>query len=200
MEVTQEVLDTINKVVNKLAYKFRFGYHDVDDIRQQGRMFALDALERFEPERNKKLYNFLYTHVRNRLINYKRDNYSRFQIPCLKCPFYDEFGQKSKNKCMAFSDKMECDKWSVWFKTNQSKKAIVAAPNLGDDYEDCAVDESDFLTNLSKKEIVEILDAEIPVEFRADYQRLKQGAFVPVARLRILKEAIIKILEDKDII
>lgn len=200
MEVTPEVLETINKVVSKIAYKFRFGVNDIDDIKQQARLFCLEALDRFEPERNKKLYNFLYTHAHNRLINYKRDNYSRFQSPCLKCPFYDEFMQKSRNKCMAFTDKMECEKWSVWSKSNQSKKSIVAAPNLGDEYEDCAVDESDMLFSLSKKEIMEILDVEIPMEFRADYQRLKQGASLPKARFEKLKAELIRILTDKGVL
>ena len=42
----EEVLSIIESVVNVLAFNFKFGYFDLDDMKQQGRMYALEALPR----------------------------------------------------------------------------------------------------------------------------------------------------------
>ena len=83
----QELLDTIDIITKKLAYKFKFGYHQIEDMKQQISIFALEGLENYDNKR--PLENFLWTHVRNRLFNFKRDNYQRPDKPCKTCPFYD---------------------------------------------------------------------------------------------------------------
>ena len=70
-----EVLEVINKICDRYAYKFKFGYYTPDDIRQEAFIIALDALERYEEGR--PLENFLAVHVKNRLNNFKRDKYYR---------------------------------------------------------------------------------------------------------------------------
>jgi DNA-directed RNA polymerase specialized sigma24 family protein len=67
------ILRTIDNVVNAQAYKFRFDVHDEDDIRQEGRRLAWEAIVNKYDE-SKPLENFLRVHIRNRLINFKRDN------------------------------------------------------------------------------------------------------------------------------
>lgn len=79
----QEVTDIIHRVARRFSYKFRFGYHDTEDIYQQSSLFACEALPRFTPGRN--LEKFLNTHVKNRLCNYKRDNFERLNSPCEEC-------------------------------------------------------------------------------------------------------------------
>ena len=72
-----EVLDVINKICDRYAYKFQFGYFTPDDIRQEAFIIAMDALERYDESR--PLENFLAVHVKNRLNNFKRDRYYRQQ-------------------------------------------------------------------------------------------------------------------------
>ena len=69
------VISVITKVAQKLAPKYVFASYDVEDIEQEAFIIALDALERYDS--GKPLENFLYTHVNNRLKNFKRDNYYR---------------------------------------------------------------------------------------------------------------------------
>jgi DNA-directed RNA polymerase specialized sigma24 family protein len=69
----KEVLEIINKVASRYAHKFRFGYFEADDIRQEAVIIAMEALERYEEGR--PLENFLAVHVKNRLNNFKRDKY-----------------------------------------------------------------------------------------------------------------------------
>ena len=70
-----EVLAVINKICDRYAYKFQFGYFEPDDIRQEAFIIAVDALDRYEEGR--PLENFLAVHVKNRLNNFKRDKYYR---------------------------------------------------------------------------------------------------------------------------
>ena len=71
----EEVTEIILKVAQKLAPKYVFASYDVEDIEQEAFIIALEALSRYDS--GKPLENFLYTHVNNRLKNFKRDNYFR---------------------------------------------------------------------------------------------------------------------------
>lgn len=70
-----EVTAMILKVAHKLAPKYVFASYTIEDIEQEAFIIALDALTRYDED--KPLENFLYTHVSNRLKNFKRDNYYR---------------------------------------------------------------------------------------------------------------------------
>ena len=56
-----EVIDIINTVADRLCYKFKFGYHSAEDMKQQARLFAWQGLEKYDGKR--PLENFLWTHV-----------------------------------------------------------------------------------------------------------------------------------------
>ncbi len=81
----EEVLSSIDRVANGLAYKYRFGYHGLDDMKQEARMLAIEGLDRYDSSRG-KLETFLWTHVSNRLFNIKRNKYARPDKPCFDCP------------------------------------------------------------------------------------------------------------------
>jgi DNA-directed RNA polymerase specialized sigma24 family protein len=72
----QEVVETITKVARKLAPKYVFASYEVEDIEQEAFMMGVEGLKRYDT--NKPLENFMYTHINNRLKNFKRDNYYRF--------------------------------------------------------------------------------------------------------------------------
>lgn len=75
----QEVMKIINTVINSLAGGFVFGCHTKSDIKQEAFVFALEALPGFDGKR--PLDGFLFQAVKNRLINFKRDNYFRPDSP-----------------------------------------------------------------------------------------------------------------------
>src|SRR5437763_58309 len=77
------VLAAIDNAVNVLARSFRFGIYDVEDIKQEARIMGLEAVPRWD--RKRPLENFLYSHIRNRLINFKRNKFRRNDPPCPKC-------------------------------------------------------------------------------------------------------------------
>ena len=65
----QEVLAVIEKIANRYCHKFKFGYFTAEDIKQEAFIIAVDALDRYDERR--PLENFLSSHVKNRLINFK---------------------------------------------------------------------------------------------------------------------------------
>ena len=103
----QEVVDIIDRVVNRIAHKFKFGYHTIDDMKQYGRMEAIMGIEKdYNPDL--PLENFLYSHVHNRLFNIKRNQFKRPDKPCFKCSL--NAYNKEDDSCNAYFEEMEC-KW-----------------------------------------------------------------------------------------
>lgn len=70
----QEVIDQINKVIDRISPKYTFYGYDVNDIKQESFIICIDALDRYDEKR--PLENFLSVHLSNRLKNFVRDNYS----------------------------------------------------------------------------------------------------------------------------
>lgn len=75
MEINKETLEKIQKIAKALAPKYVFDCYDREDIEQEAVLMGIDALSRYDTSR--PLENFLYTHISNRLKNFKRDNYFR---------------------------------------------------------------------------------------------------------------------------
>ena len=132
--ITPEQTNAVEEVLKGLCSKFRFGYYDEDDMKQEGWIFALDALERYDGKR--PLINFLRVHIRNRFISLRRNKLSRYEPPCTQCPFYDPDCKKSNNKCSEFVNKLDCDKWDSWIKRNTSKENLMRPIDLDSVTED----------------------------------------------------------------
>ena len=187
-----DLVATINRVVNRLAYKFRFGFHDIDDIKQEGRLYALQAMDKYDGVR--PLENFLYTHIRNRLINFKRDKLSRYDKPCLGCPFYDPHLDKSNSQCAEFSDKTQCKPWKIWITRNESKKNIMEPITIPDNASSLMRGNS-VVDEISDVELVKLIKEHIPVALRADYFRMIGGVTISKQRKDRVKEAVLEILK-----
>ena len=71
----EEVIETIQKVVRRVSYNFKFAFYDVEDIEQEAFIIGMEALDRYDEKR--PLENFLFVHIKNRLKNFNRDNYIR---------------------------------------------------------------------------------------------------------------------------
>lgn len=166
----KEILRIIDNIADRLASKYRFGYHELEDMKQQARLVALEGLESYDGER--PLENFLWTHVRNRLYNFKRDNYFRPEKPCDKCPLFQN------EKCTKFQDQMECDLYEKWLTRIEKRKSLMSTV----DQDDVLQDYEDVSSHLDKKEIFNLIDSKIPVELREYWIR-----FIHNLRLNKLK-------------
>jgi DNA-directed RNA polymerase specialized sigma24 family protein len=165
----EEVLEIINKICDRYAYKFKFGYFEPEDIHQEAFIIALDALDRYEEGR--PLENFLAVHVKNRLNNFKRDKYYR----------------QNKNN----DDKQE--------RLNNSKKFLMEPldiSNIRDEAEKNMRLNDSFIDEIANQELLEIIDEHLDTALRADYLRVRHGAYVPKPRREQISSEIIRILEE----
>jgi hypothetical protein len=194
----QEFVEVWEKISKKLGYKFKFGYHSHEDMKQQAAIFALEGLKNYDNKR--PLENFLWTHVRNRLFNYKRDHYQRPDKPCLTCPFYKPNDSKCASSCVEFANKNDCSLYSSWLSRNDNKKNImkpIGLDNLNEANRE--ISDDNLISSISNKEIINLIDKNISIKNRPIFLRLKGGSKVPKSELKKLIVEIKKILQDHDI-
>jgi hypothetical protein len=171
-----EFLKIIDIIAKKLAYKFKFGYHDFDDMKQQISIFALEGLKNYDHKR--PLENFLWTHVRNRLFNYKRDNYQRPDKPCLSCPLYDPHCKKSINQCEQYPNKEDCSLYKSWTDRNSTKKNLMHLNTIDEikDYGNTFISDENLLVNsIETNELWKLIESHLTGEYRTLYLKIKSG-------------------------
>ena len=76
--MTDQQLETILQVIDRIAPKYTFGYYDADDIKQEAYIICCEALEKYDESR--PLENFLSKHLSRRLKTFIRNNYSRSNV------------------------------------------------------------------------------------------------------------------------
>lgn len=194
----QEVLEVIEKVASRLCYKFKFGYHDVEDMKQQARLFAIQGMDNYDESR--PLENFLWTHVRNRLFNFKRDNFERPDKPCLSCPFYDPSCKNSRNECEEFEDRRDCTLYEGWVSRNQRKKNLISTTSLDNTQHSRDKNQpTSLLEHIANKEILKLIDENIPIVLRADYLRFTHGMKLSRPKKNAVINSIKSILKENNI-
>lgn len=192
-----EFLRIIDVITKKLGYKFKFGYHQIEDMKQQISVFALEGLKNYDHKR--PLENFLWTHVRNRLFNYKRDNYQRPDKPCLSCPFYDPHCKINNSECEQYKDKKDCELYNSWTNRNLVKKNLMHLSTIDEikDFGNVFSNESvDLLSNISSSEILQLIETHLNGEERSIYLRVKGGAKVTKADMNKLTIKLQQIIKD----
>lgn len=71
----ENFLAIVKRITGRIAHKYTFPGYESVDISQEAFIIAAEVLPRYD--QSKPLENFLYTHISNRLKNFKRDNYYR---------------------------------------------------------------------------------------------------------------------------
>ena len=188
----EELLLVLDKITKKLIHKFKFGYHSVEDMKQQATVFALEALDRYDGKR--PLENFLWTHVRNRLFNFKRNNYQRPDSPCTGCKFHDQYMKKSESGCLQYSSKLDCNLYNSWYSRNERKKNIMQPSQIENEQE--VFHNSINIDNIENQEIIKFLDKNISSDYREYYLKLKHGVKIKKDKFDKLKNHISLLLKD----
>jgi hypothetical protein len=184
----QEFLQILDNIANRLAAKFKFGYHEIEDLKQQAKVFALEGVSRYNPETG-PLENFLWTHVRNRLFNFKRDNYFRPNSPCDACDC---------ETC----DPEECSTYKNWVSSTTTRCNLmrpIPIYNVDMDDEQNMYYHKDVLRDIDRKVVFKLLDKHIPLDLRRDYLRWKHGLAVSKPRRILIQQVAQQILETNGI-
>ena len=189
----QEVIDVIETISKRLAYKFIFGYHTPEDMKQQASIAAWESLEKWDGKR--PLENFLYVCAHHALFNFKRKHYHRPDKPCLTCPLYD---LSLPSQCQEFNNKQECELYSAWDARNSVKKNIVQPTdisNITDENEE-NMSLPDTVGSVEEQEIWNLIDKHLDVKLRSDYIKIKNGIKVPKPRRLKVESAILEIMRE----
>ncbi len=194
----EEVTDIINKVVSKIAYKFVFGFYEYEDIKQQAWIFAIDGLEKYKPDL--PLENFLWVHVKNRLCNFKRNNFIRLDKPCINCPLGAWI--KNGDLCGRYEDKMDCGPYAKWKNKNETKQNIIKPINIGvvvDHQEQNMYTENDVLGEMSNNELIDVIEEKLCGESRILWLKAKGGVKIHKEEQERLQYEVLDILREANI-
>lgn len=183
----KEFVEILHRIVKKLGYKFIFGYHSFEDMYQQAAIFAIEGLEKYDS--SKPLENFLWTHLRNRLFNFKRDNFKRPDKPCLNCPLYDKDYAVSDNQCSKYSQVLDCSLYKKWYIRNSSKQNIMRPTSLEND-KVVASGENSIFGDISNSELLNKIEKKLRGEYREIYLKIKHGTKVNRADINKLQKFI----------
>jgi len=184
-----EFVKALDNISKKLIYKFKFGYHEAEDMKQQAAIFAMEGLENYDNSR--PLENFLWTHVRNRLFNFKRDNYFRPDNVCVKCPFFDPENKLSKNQCSKYTNKNDCDIYTSAEQRNSMKKNIMKPCSIEYDHQA----DGDLSSFIGNGELLNLIESKISTKYRETFLRLKGGSKVSKSEILKLREHILSIID-----
>jgi hypothetical protein len=186
-EAEAEIARIVLEVSRNISPAFKFGYHTRGDMAQTAAVFALEILEHEDVyDVSRPLAGFLYIHIRNRLSNYRRNNYIRTERPCQCCdPYIPPINP--------------CDKWVAWNNRNIKKQNLMRPLNvygIADEHERnmrevCTVEE-----DASVNELMTLIDERLDVDLRDDYLKLKNGVSIPKARKQKVRDAIMEIISD----
>lgn len=187
----QSVTKIMQSTAKLLSLKFKFAYHDDEDIEQESICYFLEALPRYKPKIG-PLEGFLWSHGVNRLRNKHRDTVFRTEPACRAC--HDnpsEGGHDTGDVCNAYK------RWKEKNERKQSLAMTAAGPcEDGTSWEGPASeDESPDIA--AANELRRLIDRELDLDLRADYLRMKDGAMVPKPRRKAVQAAIAAILKGR---
>lgn len=194
----EQLISEIEHVTHALAAHMSFGYHEVDDMAQEGFVFALEGLEKFD-HRRANLTTYLYWYVRSRFINMRRRELTRMTPPCNECPFYDPDNKHSKGSgCAEFKNKQDCFKYSGWERRNASKRSLGGSFDASEvRNEETNAIQAFQQSDVETQEIVARIDAKLPVALRADFCRMRDGVPLPKHRRLGVENAVREIVGDE---
>lgn len=166
----QQVIDLITKIIERMASRYTFGYYDVEDIKQEAFIIAIDGLKRYDNDKG-PLENFLSVHIKNRLLTLRRNKFYR----------------KDKKSTAMLE------------KRNESKKNLMEPIDISkvrDEDEKNMKFESDILDILVTEEIFTLIDKHLNIHTRLDYLKMLDGVAIPAHRRNKVEQEIIEILRE----
>ena len=178
----EEVIKIIMDILENIAETYTFDMYDKEDIKQEGFIIALKVLNDYKGITTLK--NFMTLTLHRKLKTFKRDNYVRPDRACSNCSVFN----KNCERC-------------IKRRQNQTNKLNLLNPidihsNIKEERKISY--KSSLLDTLEIIDLVDKINKELPVEFREDYLRLKEGLSVPKARRERIEQLITEIVENHD--
>lgn len=171
----EELLEATEKACHRLVFKFRFGYHEVDDLKQEAYIYAYRVISEGKWD-GRPLDAFLYVHIHNRLYNFKRKHYERLEKPCSTCPLAAY--RKEDDKCLAYESKDLCSFYQRWLERNRVKRNLMH-PTSDEVLHGQAQGDGE-LPPMEVADELDSLERLLPAELIPFFQKMRRGEGVPL--------------------
>lgn len=178
-----DVFAAINEVTRSLAKRFHIPGFTQAELRQQGWIYALQALPKYDATKS-AIRTFLYMCVRNGLKMLRRSLLGRAHV-CSDC---------SDQSCV------RCIRRAAASETRRSliSPADICAKEHSDEIGRKAVSRDCPETIASFNETTDAIDSGLPAALRGAYLRMVDGAPTSSYDRRLVRTAVAKILEEKE--
>lgn len=191
-----DLLDLIQKISKRFWRKFSFGYMTEEDIYQECVIMVIksECLRKYDPAL--PLENFLTIHLRNRLYNFKRDNFAKPNRQCLRCSLdEDERSRRPPGNEKA----CDCPAYNKWYASNVDRKNIMnttSIDNIIDENEYNMRYDTDFGQDLDDQDRRDHLLENLSVDARKVYLMLMDGHKLRKAELDLLTKEVEDLLGE----
>lgn len=188
----EQVVRQMKNAVGHLAKHFIFGYYDLDDIKQEGYLYAIDAVEKYDVDNSRgcSLYTYIYTYVKNRLLNLRRDKMERLESPCDGCK------DAADGQCRVFGQEELCPIWAAWRRRNDTKKNLASMHEDESTQKLIDYEQKDISNELADREISTYVLNHIPISFRSNFLRYLDGYKLSKPKREQLQKIVLDILEN----
>jgi len=160
------VSELILRISRELSHKFTFAHYEFEDIVQEGFIIGMNAMASYNE--GQPLENYLRVSIRNRLINFKRDNY-----------FNQERDNETQKKKLHLAEPLDIN-------------------YINDELESGMRCEDNIISSLERAELLSIIDQNLPTNFRQDYLKIMAGVKISTYRKSKVVEEITRILAEND--
>lgn len=151
-------------------------------MRQEGYVFAMEAINKDRWDGIRPLKNFIYVHLHNQFFNLKRKHYHRLATPCEKCPLHAY--KADTDTCLAYDSKDDCKWYAAWTQRNESKKSLMHAVEMSPLSHPCIHDTQ----NLDNADFLNWAESKLPEEFRKTWDMARRGERVNNAHYKEMLE------------
>jgi len=184
-----EIINALNKFITYQASKMMFPQYTKEDVAQEIRLLALEAIPKYDNTRKTNMITFLQNHIRNRIINLckfvsekrRRATYYKSEIIKVKCAVCKGFSKVSEqdseytcNKC-GHASKSSDSNWrkynlpvvSIPFSSVSISSAAMEEFD-GDPIEEVLSDSSDNMAFIRE----EVLGIDRRIQLKSDFMNM----------------------------
>lgn len=155
-------MQELSNLVKAVSSKFSFFGYPREDIEQECWIEVMKGLDKYDE--NRPLNKFMYTHLKNRMLNIKRRCFHRTPPPCNLC--HSAFLEKTTPPHAG----LFCKEYLKW-KCDYETKINIYSPQNWDEPPDALYCNNDTEVN----DLYNLIDKQLPPIYRTDYLRMISG-------------------------
>lgn len=193
----EKIIEAVEKFSSYLASVYKFGFYEIDDLKQEAMVRAFQAMNNGTYDESKDLDQYLFMTVKNHFKNIHRKYRQQNKPPCLTCPLYDPGFKSSLNQCVEYADKNDCEPFNSFNNKYKNRLSLLQPSDIAtisEDDKNQLVIEYNLLEDLSQTELFDYVDKNISPEIRGDFLRMLSGVKINSENTKRVQREVVAIL------